>query len=99
MARKPRDAAWLPVPVDADDAYALKALQDGVASEFQQRRALNWFISKAAMTYDLSFRSDADGGDRETAFAEGRRFVGLQAVKLLNMPAGVLANLRKDNDG
>ena len=93
--RKPRIPAWQPVETDPDDAEALKALVRGDASEEQQRRAVNWFITKAAGTYDLSFRSDAEGGDRETAFAEGRRFVGLQAVKLINMPGPVLAELRK----
>lgn len=77
----------------------MQALHRGDANDTQQKRALDWFISKAAMTYDLSFRSDAEGGDRETAFAEGRRFVGLQAVKLLSLNAAAIGKLRSKDDG
>lgn len=93
--RAPRDPAWLPVAYDAADVLALKACFAGQADPAQQRRALDWLITTAAGTYEMSYRSDADGGERETAFAEGRRFVGLQAVKLVNMPAKVLAHLQE----
>ena len=59
--------------------------------------ALRWIVNVAAGTYEPSFRSDADGGDRETAFAEGRRYVGMQIVKLSNMPQNVVAAMRKAN--
>lgn len=85
MARKLRDPAWKPVDYKDADVGALQALQRGDATEQQQKRALRWLVEKAAGTYEVSYRSDVDGGDRETAFAEGRRFVGLQTVKLLNM--------------
>lgn len=91
----PRPAAWAPVPYSAADVEAVKALQNGTANDEQQRRALAWVINKAAQTYEVSFRSDAEGGDRETAMAEGRRFVGLSLVKLLNMPGDALDALRR----
>lgn len=97
MARKPREAAWRPVDYTQADIYALKALQEGKADPAQQRRALDWIVNTAAGTYELSFRSDADGGERETAFAEGRRFVGLQVVKLVNMSPGIVAKLGDKN--
>lgn len=62
------------------DVEAFQALQRGDCPPHLQKRALDWLISKAAGTYDLSF---APGDDRLTSFAEGRRFVGLQVVKLL----------------
>ena len=76
----------MPPEWDKADAAALQALQDGTATEHQQKRALDWIIRKAAATYDLSFSPE---GERLTSFAEGRRFVGLQVVKLLaiNLPA------------
>lgn len=77
---------------------AFKALATGTANEGQQKTALDWLINIAAGTYELSYRSDTDGGERETAFAEGRRFVGLQAVKMINMPADLVAKTRKSND-
>lgn len=95
--RKPRDPAWLPVLYDLADIEALRGVQSGTATAAQQAQALKWIVEIAAGTYEPSFRSDADGGERETAFAEGRRFVGLQIVKLLNMPPELVAKLRKEN--
>lgn len=81
--KPPPDAAWAPVEHAQQDALALKALQAGTADADQQRRALDWILQQACRTYDLSYRP---GSDRETVFAEGRRFVGLEIVKLLNIP-------------
>lgn len=77
-------------PYELADAYAIQALARGDASEDMQRRALDWIVNKACATYDVSFQPD---GDRETAFAEGRRFIGLQIVKMMKLDTGKL----KDN--
>lgn len=93
--RKPRDPAWKPVDYTLPEIAAIKALSRGEANEDQQKRALDWIIRLAAGTYDEPYRSDADGGDRETTFALGRAFVGRQVVKLVNMPEKIVAELRK----
>ena len=72
MARKPRDAAWLPAIYEAADVEALQALSKGIADPAQQGRALKWIVETAAETYGLSYRSDGEGGERETAFALGQ---------------------------
>jgi hypothetical protein len=71
-------------PTDAtqQDAAAIQALARGEATPDQQRRGLDWIILFAAATYDMSFRPDGLGGERATAFAEGRRFVGNEIVRL-----------------
>ena len=92
---KPRDPAWKPADYVQSDVLAMKALASGTANDVQQKQAIDWLIMIAAGTYDLSFRSDADGGERETAFAEGRRFVGLHVVKMIKMPPDLVAKLRK----
>ena len=76
------------------DAAAIQALYRGDATEDQQRRAFEWIVEKAAMAGDMSYRPGGLEGDRDTAFAEGRRFVGNQIRKLniLN-----LAAFRDDN--
>ena len=74
-------AQWEPA-----DAGALQALVRGEAEPHQQKRALDWIIKQAAGTYDLSYRPNSHD---ETQFAEGKRFVGLQIVKLLNLNLGV----------
>lgn len=82
---------WLPSSWEIPDAAAIQALQRGDASSEQQRHALTFIVNTLAATYDVSFRTGVDG-DRVTAFAEGKRWVGLQIVKLCNLS---LATLRK----
>ena len=86
MSKKGAPAPWLPASYEPADTGAIKALQAGNANEGQQQRALAWIINTLCGTYDLSFRP-GEGGERETAFAEGKRFVGLQIVKQLKIPA------------
>ncbi len=75
------DAPW-----DVADAGAIQALARGDASPEMQKRALEWIVNVAAMTYQPTFMQ----GDRESAFAEGRRFVGLQVVKLTRINLNVI---------
>jgi hypothetical protein len=89
--KAPPGASWTPAPYGDADVTAVKAL----ARDPTHKRALDWIIHQAAATYDLSFRPGTDG-ERETAFAEGRRFVGLTIVKLINTPAEQL--LRKKSN-
>ena len=74
-------AAW-----DLPDAVAIRSLAQGVASPDQQKRAITFIVNNMAGTYDLSYRPESD---RDTTFAEGKRFVGLQIVKMttLNLDA------------
>lgn len=96
MARKPRDPAWKPTPeYDYSDIAAMRALREGKASPEQQMRALDWIIEKAAGFREEPFRSDADGGERETSYALGRQHVARQIVKLLTLPGEIVNELRK----
>ncbi len=81
-------APYLPPPWNKADVYAIKALCDGRANDEQQRRAVQWILVHACGVDDLSYRPGEDG--RNTAMAEGRRFVGLQMRKLRDMPATLL---------
>ncbi len=54
-----------------------------------------WIIEKAAESGELSFRSEKDGGERETAFHQGRQFVGQQVQKLIGLPVGIIAKIRE----
>lgn len=69
------------------DAAALQAVAKGVANEGQQRRALSWIVEVCADTYGLSYRGDKT---HDTSFAEGKRAVGLQIVKLTKINLGPL---------
>lgn len=89
----PPPEAWKPPKWEVPDAGALQALARGEADPHLQKRALDFIVMKLAGTYDMSYRP---GSDRDTCFAEGRRFVGLEIVKLLNLN---LAAFRKGEDG
>jgi hypothetical protein len=77
-----RAKAWYPPVWETADAGALQALARGEAMPHQQQRALDFIVKTLAGTYDMSYRPESD---RDTTFAEGRRFVGLQIVKFLNL--------------
>ena len=91
--KKPLDRdPWKTVVADLADTSALQALAEGKASEHQQKRALDWIITKASGAYDMSFRPD---NERVTAFAEGKRFVGLSIIHELKINVG---KLRRDQN-
>lgn len=72
-------AAHEPAAWDVADASAFQALERGEAEPHQQIRALKWLIQQASGMNELSYRP---GDPYATAFAEGRRFVGLQVQKM-----------------
>ena len=99
MAERKMPPTWKPADYVPADVYALKALAEGTANEDQQARALRWIMNGASNYLDASFRPDGQGGQWDTAFGEGRRFVGLQIAKLLNMDARALAAMEGRKNG
>lgn len=97
--RQPRpvegNEPWLPIECELPEASAIQAMARGDATPDQQQRATKWLIETACGAYDLSFRPS---GDRDTAFAEGRRFVGLQIVKILKLNLSVYRKKENPND-
>lgn len=93
--QKSKQSSWKPPEYELSDVSALQALQRGDADKDAQIRALKWIIENACATYDLSYRPGEDGR-RDTDFAEGRRFVGLQVVKLLKLNLPLLRRSNKD---
>ena len=73
--------AYLPPKAAIADTAALQAISRGEATPEQQKRGLKWIIEAGAATYDQSYRVDS----HETAFAEGRRFVGNSIIKELKI--------------
>jgi len=84
-----KSAAWHPPAWETPDAKAIQMLAAGTASPEQQQRALRWIVEVACGTYEMTYRPESD---RDTAFAEGRRFVGNQIVKLTKLE---LSKLKK----
>ena len=76
-------APWKPAPWDPADASAIQALMRGDCPPNLQQRAIKFIMWDLCGLRDLSFRPGGVEGERETNFAEGKRFVGLQIGKLL----------------
>lgn len=73
---------WSSFEADEGDVAAIKALAAGIANEGQQKAALSMIINRLCGTYDLSFRPGGLAGVRAADFAEGKRHVGNQLVRL-----------------
>lgn len=82
IPKAPRRESYSPAEWDPEDAYAVQAFMHGRADQAQQLRAARFILERICCTYDLSFRPESE---RETSFAEGKRFVGLQLVKFANL--------------
>ena len=75
----PKQEPWKPSHYEIEDAGAIQALLRGEALPHQQQRALAYIIEQLCGTYDMSFRPLSE---RDTCFAEGKRWVGSQLAKL-----------------
>lgn len=72
------------VPPDYDPAVitAVQALKAGAAEPHQQILVMDWLLGPATGLRDVSYWP---GDTHATAFAEGKRFVGLQFGKMLSL--------------
>lgn len=84
---------WSPVPYESADAFAIQALLRGEAEPHQQQRALKWIVETACSTYDQSFYPGGEEGRRNSDFAEGRRFVGNQIVKMTRLNVSAIRRM------
>lgn len=75
-------APWKPAAYGLEIATAFQALMRGDCPAHLQQKAVKFILFDLCGVRDLSFRPGPEGA-RETDFAEGKRFVGLQIGKLL----------------
>ena len=94
----PPNAPYRPARLSTTIVYAIKALPDGKADAAQQSALLHWLLYEATKAYDMSFRPGGEDGKRDSDFAEGKRFVGLQIVRAFNMSPEEVAELKKQED-
>lgn len=83
-------AAEIPQPIIA----SVKAWARGEATEGQQIMAFNFITENLSAVYDLSYRPDRS---HATAFMEGRRFVGLQLLKTIQLKLARKDDARRNN--
>jgi len=77
------------IPYGKGELNAMYALSVGEASPEQQVKCWAWIIGALCRFHDVSFRPGADG-DRDTAFAEGRRFVAAEMIKMTRVNPAIL---------
>lgn len=80
-----------PAAYDKEVLYAFRALFEGLANEGQQKRAMEWLLLNACHIGTPSFEET----DRDTAFREGERHIGLQIAKLRDPEALALIEGRQ----
>lgn len=94
----PHELPWFPVvqtfPIKPEierfalnkaEVLAIKALFAGNANSYQQQMGIKAITERISGAHDMTFRPGDDGG-RASAFAEGRRFVGLMIIRAINLP-------------
>jgi len=94
--RKPWEHKLLPhEPVDWDEdvAYAVRALQAGVANDGQQKLAWSWLIYVSGVD-DWAYRPDSAGtGARDVVL--GKQFVGHSFRKMLSEEVTMFLNRKR----
>ena len=95
MTRKlppaPPKSVLASIPYGRPELNAMYALSRGEATQEQQLLAWGWIIGALCRFHDVSYRPGADG-DRDTAFAEGRRFVAAQMIHMTRVNPSLLEN-------
>ena len=83
----------VPGLISKQDVRAIKNCWNGVATEFEQRIALQAIMYSIARGGDATYYPDSMGGDRDSTFAQGMRHVSLQIQKLAEV-----GNIYLEND-
>lgn len=73
-----------PAPFTEVVAAGMKAMARGTAEPHQQIEVFNWLLKQAAGIGTQSYRP---GDPYATAFMDGRRFVGIQMMMLIETPS------------
>ena len=84
----PAKDPWTPIVPTQREANAIKSLAAGNANDVQQGEVLA-FIFRLTGIKDLEFRPD----ERASVFASGKRFVGLQIAKTINLSSEAIKQL------
>lgn len=84
---------WMPAEYGLEDAAAIQGLYRGDATPEQQRHALKWIVEVLCATYDMSYRPGGRSAARDGDFAEGKRHVGNQIIKLTKVNISTLKKL------
>jgi hypothetical protein len=91
---KKYESASFPVEVKAHHAGAVQALIRGDCPPHLQKDFMDWLITDVCGTYDQTYR---EASDRDSVFAEGKRWVGNTIVKASKLDPRKLQSLKEEN--
>lgn len=70
---------WFECDYESGHVAAAKALMKGEARPDQQIEFMKWLVNNACLYNDVAWEPDSD---RTSSFEAGRRYVGVQVIKL-----------------
>lgn len=91
-----RDRAYSPPPLTSEIAYAVQALFAGKADGRQQEIFSRWLLIDVCRKDDIPWFPGGLAAERDSSFANGRRFVALQVLKAFNQTPEMLAMMRAE---
>lgn len=94
MTKMKEAACFQTMPLDKHDIEAIKAVEAGTATSYQQKLALVVIVNKFSRAQDLLYIPNSSD---ETAFLNGRGFVGQKILKIISQPIGKLINPTEAN--
>lgn len=94
LRKAPEYAPWMPPKWQPADVSALQACVRGEANKDQQQHAIAFIINDVCGTYEMTY---IPASPRDTDFAEGKRFVGNQLVKLIKLNLSKITKKETEN--
>jgi len=91
---KKYESSSAPVEIMSHNAGAVQALIRGDCPEHLQRDFIKWLVEDVCGTYDQSYR---EASERDTVFAEGKRWVGNRIVLASKLDPAKLDKLKEEN--
>jgi hypothetical protein len=88
---KSKQLPWEPAEYDAPIVTAVQHLIAGECEPHLQKKFMEWLILECCDTYGMSFRPDDKGGHDAMVFAEAKRYIGNQIIKMSKLKPGVVA--------
>ena len=85
----PANAPYLPPEIAQEQAWSIKALMAGHATESEQGVALRFILHVLCEVDAMTYRPD----ERDHVFADGKRFVRHQIARISRMEPGQITNL------
>jgi hypothetical protein len=90
-----KKAIWIPPALDVFTLASVKALENGTASEAQQKQVLKWLIREICL---MDAQVEDVSNVNLTYYNLGRRFVGRCILRAMELPIDTFEKLTKPKE-